>query len=136
MGKEKAKPVPKKRGVGKPPKNDPNDIDAIQGKIDTYFDECAEAEKRPTYCGLALALDYSSRQALWQNAKAGNPISLPIKKAMLKIEDTYEQALAGNACTGAIFALKNRGWSDKNELELSGKDGQPAIEVKIVRGNK
>lgn len=105
----------KKRGVGKPPKNDPDDVVAIQGKIDAYFDECEDKEERPTFCGLALALDYAALQSLRENARAGNPISLPIKKAMLRIDETYEKALHGNTPTGSIFALKNRGWSDKQD---------------------
>ena len=32
----------------------------------------------------------------------------------------YEKALQGRSPTGAIFALKNFGWTDKQDVELSG----------------
>jgi len=32
----------------------------------------------------------------------------------------YEKALQGHSPTGAIFALKNFGWRDKQDVELSG----------------
>ena len=121
--------------AGRPPINDPNDADAIQGKIDAYFDDCTDKEKRPTYCGLALALGYSTRQQVWEHSRLEEAISVPIKKALLRIEDAYEQALSSNACTGAIFALKNRGWKDKNETEITGKDGG-ILEITVVGENK
>ena len=121
----------KRDKAGRPPKNEPDDIESIQGKIATYFETCEAKEERPTYCGLALALGYASLQSLRENAKAGTPISLPIKKAMLCIDETYERSLHGNAPTGAIFALKNRGWTDKQEVELTGGQGGP-VKFEIV----
>ncbi len=118
----KAKQPPKKRKVGRPPKNDPDGVDEIQNKIDLYFDRLKKTNADgevvsddPTFCGLALALGYSSRTSLWENANAGNPISEPIKRSLLRIEESYEKALRFQSCTGAIFALKNRGWTDKTE---------------------
>ena len=105
----------KRKKAGRPPKNDPDDIKSIQAKIDAYFDKCRDDEENPTFCGLALALGYSSRTSLWENANAGNPISEPIKRSLLRIEESYEKALRFQSCTGAIFALKNRGWTDKTE---------------------
>ena len=32
----------------------------------------------------------------------------------------YEKALHGRSPTGAIFALKNFGWTDKQDVDLSG----------------
>ena len=116
----------KRKGPGKPPKNDPDDVTAIQNKIDLYFDslpvidEDAGTQERPTYCGLAYALGYASLQSLRENAKAGSAISLPIKIALLRVDITYEKALHGSYPTGAIFALKNRGWTDKPQ----GDDGE------------
>jgi hypothetical protein len=121
--------------AGRPAINDPNDADAIQAKIDAYFDECTDKEKRPTFCGLALALGYASRQEIWEHSRREEAISLPIKKALLRIECAYEEALSNSTCTGAIFALKNRGWKDKNETEITGKDGG-ILEITVVGENK
>lgn len=111
--------------AGRKPINDSDDVAGIQLKIDDYFNRCEELEHRPTYCGLAYHLGYSSRQSLWENAISDKPISLPIKRAMLLIEGTYERMLGNSSPTGAIFALKNRGWADKQEVELSGREGSP-----------
>lgn len=105
---------------GRPPINDRDDIEAIQKKIDAYFEKCDGDEERPTFTGLALALDYCDRSTLWRTATADIPISQPIKKAMLRIEQKYELMLGSPACTGSIFALKNRGWIDKQDIAMSG----------------
>lgn len=122
----------KKGKVGKPSINDPDDISAIKVKIDEYFDECEKKEQHPTYCGLAYHLGYASRQSIWENANSDNGISLPLKRAMLKIESTYERMLSGNSCTGAIFALKNRGWTDKQSVEHTGSNGGP-VEISLIK---
>ena len=110
--------------VGRPPKNDTKDVMAIQAKIDAYFDGLGSGEEArpPTFSGLALALGYCSRQSLWENAKGGDAISLPLKTAMARIDEAYETRLHGNSPTGAIFALKNRGWTDKSEVDVNVND--------------
>lgn len=120
MAKEKQQP--KRKTAGRPPKNDPDGVDEIQNKINLYFEGLERinadgdtATDDPTFCGLALALGYTSRQSLWENSKSNKPISLPLKRAMLRIEESYEKGLRFQTCTGAIFALKNRGWTDKTE---------------------
>jgi hypothetical protein len=124
MAKEKQQP--KRKTAGRPPKNDPDGVDEIQNKIDLYFESLERkvgddiVRDDPTFSGLALALGYTSRQSLWENSKSNKPISLPLKRAMLRIEESYEKGLRLQTCTGAIFALKNRGWADKSEIEHSG----------------
>jgi hypothetical protein len=131
--KEKTAPAkPAKGKVGKPAINNPDDSDAIKAKIDAYFDECEDCEHRPTYCGLAYHLGYASRQSIWENAHSDSNISLPLKRALLRIEEIYERMLGSNSCTGAIFALKNRGWTDKQLVEHTGEDGGP-LEVSIIK---
>lgn len=105
--------------AGRPPINDYEDVDAIQSKIDRYFD-AADEDNPVGFAGLAYALGYSSRQSVWDIASADYAISLPIKRALLYIEADYERTLRGRHPTGSIFALKNRGWSDKQEIEHSG----------------
>jgi hypothetical protein len=43
--------------------------------------------------------------------------SYTIKKAKLRIENAYEKRLIQNGRSGDIFALKNFGWTDKQEIE-------------------
>jgi len=106
--------------AGRPPINDYDDIDNMQLKINSYFNECSEKEDPLTFAGFSYALGYSSRTAVYELAKGDKPISEPIKKALLYIEADYEKNLRKQACTGAIFALKNRGWTDNQHIEHSG----------------
>lgn len=89
----------------------------LEKQINLYENDCEAREKPMTFSGLAYALGFSSRQTLWEYSKRKDELSLPIKRAMLRIEQDYEEALRDKSCTGAIFALKNRGWSDKQEVE-------------------
>lgn len=68
-----------------------------------------------TITGLALFLGFESRQSIYDYEKNGD-FSYTIKRARLHIENSYEQALLSKNCVGAIFALKNFGWSDKQEI--------------------
>jgi len=97
----------------------PEQFDAL---VDEYIALCKE-EKRPvTWTGMALHLGFSSRQSIdeYQNYEG---YSYSVKRAKSLVELAYEERLHGNSPTGAIFALKNMQWSDKQELDHSSKDG-------------
>lgn len=70
----------------------------------------------PSITGLALYLGFESRQSIYDYEKNGE-FSYTIKRSRLMIEAAYEQALLSKFSTGAIFALKNFGWSDKMEVD-------------------
>lgn len=104
-----------------------NSSDELQSKIDEYFDGGAHKKKYSTLagiveipiytiCGLAYYLGFSSRSTFYEYE---NKIEFSdnIKKAKLRIEMSYEETLQEKAPTGAIFALKNMGWSDKSEID-------------------
>ncbi len=98
---------------------------------DAYFAECAQKEQPPTVTGLALAVGLSSRQSLLRyEERAG--FSDAVKRAKSRVEAAYEGRLWGQAPAGAIFALKNMGWSDKQEHALSGEIGIRRIE-RVIR---
>ncbi|WP_321404513.1 terminase small subunit [Maridesulfovibrio sp.] len=100
----------------------------MQPVIDEYFDRCKAAKEPPTVTGLALALGFSTRQALlnYENGERGETEQVQadfvdtIKKAKSRIEEIIERDLivgAGNP-VGKIFHLKNNcGWIDKQEIE-------------------
>ena len=96
----------------------------IQEAIDKYFSVCLIDEKPPTITGLAYDLGFESRQSFYKYETEGE-FSYTIKRARLRIESQYEQNLSGTAATGSIFALKNFGWKDKTETELTGQGGTP-----------
>lgn len=88
------------------------DPEAFAKEVDNYFD----TETFPTWTGLAIHLGFESRQSL-EDYKKKDGFTYPIKKALLKIENTYEKGIQGKNPAGAIFALKNFGWKDKQEIE-------------------
>lgn len=90
-----------------------DNIKELQDNIDNYINEYTAMEKPLTFSGLAYALGFSTRQTLNDYVKRKDETSLPIKRAMLRIEQGYEERLALPNSTGSIFALKNRGWRDK-----------------------
>ena len=105
--------------TGRPPKY--KTIKELQEKIDQYFIEVKEIEEdHPTLTGLALFLGFADRQSMYDYEK-NEMFSCTIKKARTKIEQFYEKhLLKPGVATGAIFALKNFKWTDKQEIEHSG----------------
>jgi len=102
--------------AGRPPKY--KTAEELQNAIDLYWELLDKS--KPTITGLALALGFESRQSFYRYEQDGE-FSYTIKKARLRIEEVYEQNLHGNAAAGSIFALKNFGWSDRQELDHTTK---------------
>lgn len=98
--------------AGRPPFWD--DAEAFSNKVDEYFDN--DAEFPHTWTGLAIYLGFESRQSL-EDYKAKEAFAYPIKKALLRIENKYEKSLFAKNAAGPIFALKNFGWRDKQEID-------------------
>lgn len=129
-------------------------VDELQAKIDEYFDnikgefhfEAAPVEtdedegkdikvwdrypEPPTITGLTLFLGFESRQSFY-DYKNKTEFSYTIKRARLKVENSYELFLIQSKNpTGAIFALKNLGWADKQIIEHGGSiDNRFVIDI-------
>lgn len=124
--------------AGRPPIYETED--AIHDKIEEYFvyikgelkqaasvtAEGVEVEEvwerypeHPSITGLALYLGFASRQSFYDYEKESE-FSYTVKRARLKVEAYYEQGLHKQSPTGSIFALKNFGWKDKQDIEHSG----------------
>ena len=87
-------------------------VDEVTAIIDDYFSGIPESE----YTITGLALLFGSRQLLIDYEKRDEYSDI-IRNAKLKVENSYEKELRGKFFAGAIFALKNFGWSDKMETE-------------------
>lgn len=136
---------------GQPPKY--RKVSEISEKIAEYFEYIAgefsydEAKKKiytrepepATITGLALYLGFESRQSIYDYEKNGR-FSYTVKRARLRIEQEYEKKLHGANPTGPIFALKNFGWRDQQQMEHTGKDGADLIpkdkQVIIINGKE
>lgn len=88
-------------------------VEELQEKIDKYFNETPREELSIT--GLALALD-TDRSVLCDYQER-DEFTNTIKKAKLKVENAYELRLIKRGSSGDIFALKNFGWKDKQEID-------------------
>jgi hypothetical protein len=141
---EYSEPVETPKGVGRPPKY--NSSESMQDAIDEYFNAHKPRIRRdengnplftakgmpiidmnpPTISGLALFLGFSNRTSLYEYEKEPE-FSDTIKRARTRCEEFVESGgMSGDVpAPMAIFALKNYGWSDKQELEHTGKDGGP-----------
>jgi len=94
----------------------------LHSKIREYLDSVIVKEDQPTITGLAYYLGFESRQSFY-DYEAKEQFSYTIKRARLLIEANYEQALFSKNPTGPIFALKNFGWRDKQEIDQKHSGG-------------
>jgi hypothetical protein len=116
----------------------------MQVLIDQYFDKCKPSYEKdgdgkvlvnsktgiplcktnpPTITGLALYLGFSSRQSMY-DYESKEEYSYTIKRARLRCENWLEEnLLSGNIQAAAgIFALKNYGWRDQQNIEIESPD--------------
>lgn len=89
-----------------------------------YFADCQKNEKPILVTGLVLALGLSARQSLIRYEER-EEFSDTVKILKTVCENYAENRLYGTNPTGAIFALKNFGWTDKSQTEISGAAGGP-----------
>lgn len=71
----------------------------------------------PTITGLCLYLGFCDRQSFYDLEKQ-EEFSYTIKKARCRMEQNYEELLQTGLGAGAIFGLKNFGWTDKSEIDF------------------
>lgn len=104
-----------KNSVGQPLKF--SSAEEMQKKIDAYFKKCEDEDEPLTITGLALALN-TNRQTLL-NYEAREKYFDTIKTAKTRVENYAEKKLFTSPPAGPIFALKNFGWTDKQQIETS-----------------
>lgn len=86
---------------------------------DAFFAECDEKKRPYTITGLALACGFSSRRDLINYAQRPEFLHA-VNSAKARVEAFAESRLYEGPATGPIFALKNFGWSDTQDINLSG----------------
>lgn len=117
----------------------------LQAKIKDYFDNGVKKRKVevgrsnnkqvveipvPTITGLVLHCGFCSRQSFYDYEK-NDKFSYTVKRARTFIEKEYEEQVALGS-SPAIFALKNFGWSDKQEHEHTGPNGGPLLIERVI----
>jgi len=105
-------------GVAQPPFI--KSVEEFNKKADEYIALTKENKEPLTITGLVYHLGFESRQSFYDYRK-NKAYSYSIKRFTLLIENAYEKNLHNNQkTTGAIFALKNMGWTDKQEIAHEG----------------
>jgi len=117
----------KEKNLGGRPRKytDPKEFDK---KVDEYIKYCTKEQIPTTYTGLALYLGFSQRVAIDEYLKYEG-FSNSVKRAKAIIEERYERKLQDGSPTGAIFALKNYGWSDKSQVDNISSDGSAGTTI-------
>ncbi len=109
-----------KNATGRPEKfNSPEKLEKLCMR---YIDDCRKDKKPITVSGLCIYLG-TTRDTLMEYQRKQEFVGT-IKRLKLYAENFAEEYLYngnGRAVVGAIFALKNFGWSDKMEIESSNK---------------
>ena len=95
-----------------------------------YFENCKEKGEHILVTGLVLALGLSCRDSLIEYGKR-EEFTDAVKELKSVCENYAENRLYSNSPTGAIFALKNYGWIDKQQNEVFGPNGGP-IQVRTL----
>lgn len=114
---------------GRPPKF--KTPEELQEKVKEYFNKVPTKTRFtsdgtpyevpcPTISGLVLFLGFCDRHSFYDYEHDRPEFSHTIKQTRSFIEQHYEELLQTGNTTGAIFALKNFGWKDKQEVEQTG----------------
>lgn len=82
----------------------------------------------PTLTGLVLYLGFDSRAA-FERYEATGQFAATLKRGRLRIEAEYEKKLHQQAPSGAIFALKNLGW---NERDTAADEPATPLQIEII----
>ena len=98
-----------------------------------YIDDCISTNSPITVTGLALALD-TTRETL-MNYQEKDEFLATLKKLKSYAEEYAEKQLyIGKNAAGPIFSLKNFGWTDKTETDITSKGEQvQGIAVSFVK---
>jgi len=115
--------------------------DAING----YFENCPDTVRKagldgdmyeiptPTFAGLLLHLGFAKRSTYYDYGKRAD-FAWVVDYGRLLIEKQYETMLRSSNCTGAIFALKNFGWKDTQDITIEQKSkSKEEIEAELSR---
>lgn len=100
----------------------------FENKVKRYF----EGEGPFTFSGLYLFLGVSKSK--YQKLKKDPNYRDAIDYAQAKMEQQYEEKLMTGSPTGAIFALKNMGWSDQAKIDLAVGEIVPVEQ--LLKGSK
>lgn len=115
----------------------------LDAAVDLYIASCNPSEGNPrpdpvTMTGLALGIGFTHRQQLDDYLNYGPEFVASVRRAKSYVEWHYEMRLCRpNHGAGPIFALKNFGWDDKRQVDMTtgGKAFQPMTLAEFYAGS-
>ena len=115
------------------PAIDVNDNAALQDRIETYFEICAEDDIKPSVASFALSLGIGRTTLFaWLNGKLGtvkNPESMnTLKRAYDSINSYYEHMMNNgkiNPVAGIFLMKNNLGYKDQTDYVVSAGNDTP-----------
>lgn len=122
----------KKNPVGRPRKiKSPEEFDRL---VDSYIDMCRKNDEPVLLIGMVLALGLTSKEAFYNYGSEYAEFSESVKRARSLVELEYEKRLNVNSsAAGPIFALKNFGWKDKQEVDNISSDGSMTPKAPVYK---
>lgn len=90
----------------------------MQSKILAYFTLCEETKENIKITGLCLYLGFESRQSFY-DYELKEDFAYTIKRARMVVESHYEEGLNTFKYGGAVFGLKNLGWKDQVDSNVT-----------------
>lgn len=120
-GKNRTQDTTDTKQVGRPRKYATSE--AFDEKVDEYVEHCKETGDPILWTGLAIYMGFYGRREI-DEYLAYDGFSNSVKRAKSIVELAYEQRLVNSSsAAGPIFALKNMGWSDKQDINMTSEDG-------------
>lgn len=101
-------------------------VDDLWQSAMEYIKQRQEEKKPITLSGIAYALDVCTQTLI--NYTEKDEFFAPIKRLRQIVEMSYEDNLHSPGCTGTIFALKNLGWKDTQDINQN-NTGAPQVIV-------
>ena len=106
-------------------KVDLNDAEAIQERIDLYFEMCAKYDMKPGMASMALALGHD-RRLIWEHTNGrftkNTEVVDTLKKAAQRLDSMMEFYMQNgkiNPVSGIFLMKNNLGYQDKQEIVVT-----------------
>lgn len=97
----------------------------ITDAAEKFFAECKANREPITVTGLCIALGTFRNVLMDYEDERGPEFSNAVKSAKIKCEQYAEKVALNKGHAGAIFCLKNYGWTDKQDINLGGQKDNP-----------
>lgn len=123
--------------IARMPLVDLNDINAVEERIDWYFDHCFANDMKPTVSGFCNALKINrTTLMLWRNgtfrADTHQAVILAKYALMEELWENYMQNGKINPVSGIFLGKNNYGYTDKQEYVLTPNQQQDAVDPAII----